>query len=206
MRTFGRLFMRSARDGARTSVYLASAPELAGSSGGYYADCQPATPSVAAQDEADAERLWRESARLTGIAATVRRAGARELPGPRRGPGARQVGEGCSHQALRGSGRQVQQVRLQADAAHEVGIEPAVRAEQPRAHRGLVHAQRGGTLDAADALEDTQHEDGAEYFRQLLDGVRQLAALLQLPGRGGHGGGPLRQPARVARTAARAGT
>jgi retinol dehydrogenase 12 len=68
MGTFGRFFMISARAGARTSVYLASAPELAAESGGYYVDCQPATPSLTAQDDADAERLWRESARLTGIA------------------------------------------------------------------------------------------------------------------------------------------
>jgi retinol dehydrogenase-12 len=68
MRLFGRLFMLSARAGARTSVYLATAPELSGRSGGYYANCQPATPSIAAQDQADGERLWRESARLTGLA------------------------------------------------------------------------------------------------------------------------------------------
>jgi retinol dehydrogenase 12 len=67
MGAFGRLFMLSARDGARTSVHLATAPGLAGHSGGYYVDCRPALPSVAAQDEADAARLWWESARLTGV-------------------------------------------------------------------------------------------------------------------------------------------
>lgn len=66
---FGSLFMRSARTGAQTSVYLASSPEVEGRNGGYYADCKPQTPSAAALDDADAERLWRESARLTGIAA-----------------------------------------------------------------------------------------------------------------------------------------
>jgi retinol dehydrogenase 12 len=68
MGLFGGFFMVSAREGARTSVYLASAPELSGDSGGYYAHCAPAAPSAAAQDDAAAERLWRESARLTGIA------------------------------------------------------------------------------------------------------------------------------------------
>ena len=68
MRAFGGLFMLSTRAGARTSVYLAGAPEVEGRSGGYYADCRPATPSVAAQDDGDAERLWHESARLTGLA------------------------------------------------------------------------------------------------------------------------------------------
>lgn len=67
--SFGRLFMLSAAQGARTSVYLATAPELAGCSGGYYRDCRLDTPSRAAQSDADAARLWQESARLTGIAA-----------------------------------------------------------------------------------------------------------------------------------------
>jgi NAD(P)-dependent dehydrogenase (short-subunit alcohol dehydrogenase family) len=68
MRLAGPLFMLPARAGARTSLYLACAPELAGRSGGYYADCRPAAASAAAQDDEAAERLWRESARLTGIA------------------------------------------------------------------------------------------------------------------------------------------
>lgn len=67
--SFGRLFMLSAAQGARTSVYLATAPELSARSGGYYRDCQPDTPSRAAQSDADAARLWQESARLTGLAA-----------------------------------------------------------------------------------------------------------------------------------------
>jgi retinol dehydrogenase 12 len=65
----GRAFMLSPSQGARTSVYLATAPELARQSGGYYRDCRPATPSRAAQSDADAARLWQESARLTGLAA-----------------------------------------------------------------------------------------------------------------------------------------
>jgi retinol dehydrogenase 12 len=64
----GRLFMRSPEQGARTSVYLASAPEVADRSGGYYADCRLLAPSRAAQSAADATRLWLESARLTGLA------------------------------------------------------------------------------------------------------------------------------------------
>jgi retinol dehydrogenase 12 len=65
----GRLFMRSPQQGARDSVYLAAAPELGGHSGGYYHDCRPVAPSAAAQSDACAERLWQESARLTGLAA-----------------------------------------------------------------------------------------------------------------------------------------
>ena len=65
----GRLFMLSPQQGARDSVYLAAAPELGGHSGGYYHDCRPVAPSAAAQNDACAERLWQESARLTGLAA-----------------------------------------------------------------------------------------------------------------------------------------
>ena len=47
--------------GARTIVYLASSDEVAGKSGGYYYKCAPATPTLAAQSDTDAERLWRIS-------------------------------------------------------------------------------------------------------------------------------------------------
>jgi hypothetical protein len=50
-------------------VYLATAPEVAEQSGGYYRACRLAAPSAAAQNDADAERLWQESTRLTGLAA-----------------------------------------------------------------------------------------------------------------------------------------
>jgi len=44
--------------GARTIVHLASSPEVAGKSGGYYYKCALAVPSEAAQNDADAEKLW----------------------------------------------------------------------------------------------------------------------------------------------------
>jgi len=66
---FGRWLLRSPEAGARTSVYLALAPELAGASGGYYSDCRRVTPSAAAQHDVDAERLWQASARLTQLEA-----------------------------------------------------------------------------------------------------------------------------------------
>src|SRR5881227_3637498 len=65
----GRLAMISTERGARGSVYLASAPGLAGESGGYYRRCRRVAPSAEAESDADAERLWLESARLTGLAA-----------------------------------------------------------------------------------------------------------------------------------------
>jgi NAD(P)-dependent dehydrogenase (short-subunit alcohol dehydrogenase family) len=50
--------------GARTQVYVASAPELAGITGGYWVKSAPATPSAAAQDDAAAARLWEVSEQL----------------------------------------------------------------------------------------------------------------------------------------------
>ncbi len=51
--------------GARTSVYLASSPDVEGHSGGYYAKRKPVTPSPAARDDAAAARLWTVSEEMT---------------------------------------------------------------------------------------------------------------------------------------------
>jgi NAD(P)-dependent dehydrogenase (short-subunit alcohol dehydrogenase family) len=59
----------TAEEGAETIVHLASAPEVAAVSGEYFADCRVLAPSLEAQDDANASRLWSESARLAGIAA-----------------------------------------------------------------------------------------------------------------------------------------
>lgn len=44
--------------GAATTIYAATAPELAGKSGAYLADCAITTPSKQAQDVDLAKRLW----------------------------------------------------------------------------------------------------------------------------------------------------
>jgi NAD(P)-dependent dehydrogenase (short-subunit alcohol dehydrogenase family) len=59
-----RPFALKPEQGARTQVYVASAPELAGVTGGYWAKSAPATPSAAAQDDAAAARLWEVSEAL----------------------------------------------------------------------------------------------------------------------------------------------
>ena len=64
-----RLFAISLADGAATSIYLASAPEVEGRTGLYFDKCKPATPSAAAQDDTVAQELWLRSARIAGIAA-----------------------------------------------------------------------------------------------------------------------------------------
>jgi NAD(P)-dependent dehydrogenase (short-subunit alcohol dehydrogenase family) len=60
-------FALSPQKGAETLVYLASAPEVAAASGGYYYKCALATPSKSAQDDAAAHRLWAETARLAAL-------------------------------------------------------------------------------------------------------------------------------------------
>ena len=60
-------FAISPEEGAATIVYLASSPDVANVSGGYFYKCRPATPSKEAQDDAAAKRLWWETATLAGI-------------------------------------------------------------------------------------------------------------------------------------------
>lgn len=60
-------FMISAEKGARTSVYLASSPEVESVSGEYFYKLRPKKTSSAARDDALAERLWQVSEQLTGV-------------------------------------------------------------------------------------------------------------------------------------------
>jgi NAD(P)-dependent dehydrogenase (short-subunit alcohol dehydrogenase family) len=59
----------SPEKGAQTLVYLASSPEVAAISGGYFYKCKLAQPTREAQDDAAARRLWSETERLAGIEA-----------------------------------------------------------------------------------------------------------------------------------------
>jgi retinol dehydrogenase 12 len=61
------VFFGSPKKGASTIVHLATAPEAGEISGAYWVDSRPATPSVQAQDDDLAERLWAASERLTGV-------------------------------------------------------------------------------------------------------------------------------------------
>lgn len=63
----GKPFMISARKGAATSIYLASSPDVMGTSGRYFARRKEKRSSKESYDEAVAKRLWEESARLTGL-------------------------------------------------------------------------------------------------------------------------------------------
>lgn len=61
------LFAISPEAGAATTIYLATSPEVEGVSGKYFAKSRAVAPSKAAQDEAAAQRLWSQSAELTGL-------------------------------------------------------------------------------------------------------------------------------------------
>jgi NAD(P)-dependent dehydrogenase (short-subunit alcohol dehydrogenase family) len=60
----GRPFMLSSRQGAATTIYLATSDEVSGVSGSYFAKCRPAKPTRFALDDDAARRLWETSASL----------------------------------------------------------------------------------------------------------------------------------------------
>ncbi len=63
------LFGISAEQGAQTSIYLATSPEVEGVSGKYFEKSKPVKSSPASYDEAAWKRLWEISEALTGISA-----------------------------------------------------------------------------------------------------------------------------------------
>jgi retinol dehydrogenase 12 len=65
--TLARPFLLSPERGADTIVYLASSPDVAGETGGYYVKRQRREPSAAARDDAAARKLWDISEKMTGL-------------------------------------------------------------------------------------------------------------------------------------------
>lgn len=59
--------MLTPEQGAQTSIYLATAPELSGRTGGYYSNSQLTRTSSVSYDEAAQRRLWSLSEKLVGI-------------------------------------------------------------------------------------------------------------------------------------------
>lgn len=59
------IFGISCEQGARTSIYLASSPEVAHVTGRYFFKCKERSPSPEAQDDEAARRLWEISEQLT---------------------------------------------------------------------------------------------------------------------------------------------
>ena len=70
-------FMETPAQGAATSIYLASAPDLEQVTGRYFANSKPKRSSERSYDVAAATRLWQVSANLVGLttADSVRHAG-----------------------------------------------------------------------------------------------------------------------------------
>jgi NAD(P)-dependent dehydrogenase (short-subunit alcohol dehydrogenase family) len=62
----GPLFLSPAK-GARTSVYLASSPEVEGVTGKYFVKCKERKPRAQARDPEAATRLWQVSAAMVGL-------------------------------------------------------------------------------------------------------------------------------------------
>lgn len=60
-------FMKTPEDGARTSIYLAGSPDVAGVTGRYYAHQQPRRSSPRSYDQDAARKLWQVSAEQVGL-------------------------------------------------------------------------------------------------------------------------------------------
>jgi NAD(P)-dependent dehydrogenase (short-subunit alcohol dehydrogenase family) len=59
-------FMLTPEQGARTTVHVASSPDVEGVSGAYFARSRPARSNAASRDEASQHRLWTISEELAG--------------------------------------------------------------------------------------------------------------------------------------------
>jgi len=67
MLPLGARFLKSPEQGAATSVYLASSPEVEGGTGTYFANSRPKQSARRSYDRELARRLWEVSAALTGV-------------------------------------------------------------------------------------------------------------------------------------------
>lgn len=66
-----RPFQISIEQGAQTSIYLATSPEVAGVTGKYFDKSKPVASNAASYNEADQERLWAVSEQLVGLGAVA---------------------------------------------------------------------------------------------------------------------------------------
>jgi NAD(P)-dependent dehydrogenase (short-subunit alcohol dehydrogenase family) len=71
MRRMAGLFAISMDEGAKTSIYLASSPEVEGVTGRYFAKQKPASSSKASHDAFAAAKLWDLSEAMTGLKVTA---------------------------------------------------------------------------------------------------------------------------------------
>lgn len=64
---FAKSFALSPEQGAQTIIYLASSPDVENVTGLYFHNSKPEAPSVAAQNDTDAKRLWDISVKIAGL-------------------------------------------------------------------------------------------------------------------------------------------
>ncbi|MFX0021272.1 MAG: SDR family oxidoreductase [Candidatus Hermodarchaeota archaeon] len=64
---FARKFFKSPEEGAQTSIYLASSPDVEGITGKYFINKEPRESSEETYKKEDAERLWAICEELTGL-------------------------------------------------------------------------------------------------------------------------------------------
>jgi hypothetical protein len=62
-----KFFAISPAQGAETIIYLASSPDVATTTGQYFYECLPTTPSLPARDDRSALLLWQHSTVLAGM-------------------------------------------------------------------------------------------------------------------------------------------
>lgn len=65
----GKVFMANEEDGAKTTIHLASSPDVDGITGKYFDKSRVAKPSAEAEDDAAAEKLWKVSEELVAKSA-----------------------------------------------------------------------------------------------------------------------------------------
>lgn len=67
MPKFMKLFLPKAEKGARTSLYLATSPDVAGVTGKYFKNCKEAKSSAESHDRGIRERLWKITTELVDL-------------------------------------------------------------------------------------------------------------------------------------------
>ena len=61
------LFMKNAKEGARTTLFLATSPDVEGVSGKYFDNCKPTSSSQESYNKSLATRLWDLSVKMTHL-------------------------------------------------------------------------------------------------------------------------------------------
>ena len=127
-------FVLTPEKGARTSVYLASSPDVADVSGRYFVKCKEAEPTAAARDPEAAARLWAASEELVA----GRRLTELNQASPQVGPGARPTCHPEPDRHLRPKVSAMQASQVGTTAGREGGMAIPNGAGLPDAERDVL--------------------------------------------------------------------